>query len=585
MAKVKLLRVTEEGINLVAESARVSGVPLTQSSREIIELITDNDYSSALEHIYFTFDVSEISVALSRELLEHRIACLGGRTQVIIRYKGKIRYVWLRNLHYLSDKSGIEILMQDGSFKRINGFARYPYSGPLYKITLINGANFITDANHPNVTQEGLVKTRDLKVGQDALLFASSGVQNTSRGSYDLGRFAGLYAAEGSTRRGRLNFTFNSNEVEHIDFVKRFGESNLGCSVTIEPKEEEHKCQVYVGSSGIDKWIHNFVEGNTAKDKSVTSHVFDLGKEFLQGFTDGIFDGDGNKRGLLEIRSKQLRDDTANILCYLDKDYLMSDVFHKNRSKKMYQGRRENLKSYRLKRYTSPPKKQRRGTFESPLAKSWADSQGNRWMPIISVEKVRNFKGYIYNIELDEPHLFRLANGIVTHNSHTARSTRYMEEQRFGYHVPEELERKGKAEAAEVYRAAMKNADEAYTKLRELGVAREQARYVLPLALHTHYVVTMNVRSLINFFMLRLCVRASPEIRELAMRMYKICLEEYPDIFSKIWCRGFTLGVCPENEARTNECPFKKILPKKRDIKDTFEEQARRIIEEKLKTF
>lgn len=170
-------------------------------------------------------------------------------------------------------------------------------------------------------------------------------------------------------------------------------------------------------------------------------------------------------------------------------------------------------------------------------------------------------------------------------SSHTARSTRYMEEQGFGYHVPKELERKGEAEAAGIYRAAMKNADEAYTKLRELGVAREQARYVLPLALHTHYVVTMNVRSLINFFMLRLCVRASPEIRELAMRMYKLCLEEYPDILSKIWCRGFTLGVCPENEARPNECPFKKILPKKREIKDTFEEQARRIIEKELKTF
>jgi thymidylate synthase (FAD) len=168
--------------------------------------------------------------------------------------------------------------------------------------------------------------------------------------------------------------------------------------------------------------------------------------------------------------------------------------------------------------------------------------------------------------------------------SHTARSTRYMEEKGFGYYVPKELEQKGKEEAR-IYRDAMKNANEAYTKLRELGIAREQARYVLPLALHTHYVVTMNVRSLINFFMLRLCVRASPEIRELAMRMYKICLEEYPDIFSKIWCRGFTLGVCPENEVRPDECPFKKLVPKKREIKGRFEERARKIIEKELKTF
>lgn len=169
--------------------------------------------------------------------------------------------------------------------------------------------------------------------------------------------------------------------------------------------------------------------------------------------------------------------------------------------------------------------------------------------------------------------------------SHTARSTRYMEEKGFGYYVPRELERKGKEEEARIYREAMKNAKEAYTKLRELGIAKEQARYVLPLALHTHYVVTMNVRSLLNFFMLRLCVRAAPEIRELAMRLYKLCLDEYPAIFSNIWCRGFTLGVCPENEVRPNECPFKKILPKKQEIKGKFEERAKRIIEKELKTF
>ena len=169
--------------------------------------------------------------------------------------------------------------------------------------------------------------------------------------------------------------------------------------------------------------------------------------------------------------------------------------------------------------------------------------------------------------------------------SHTARSTRYMEEKGFGYYLPKELEQKGKGEGdgARIYAEAMKNANDAYTKLRELGVAREQARYVLPMALHTRYVVTINVRSLINFFMLRLCVRASPEIRELAMRMYKICLKEYPDIFSRIWCRGFTLGVCPENEVRPAECPFKMIMPKKHKVKSEFEQQARGIIEEDLK--
>jgi len=164
--------------------------------------------------------------------------------------------------------------------------------------------------------------------------------------------------------------------------------------------------------------------------------------------------------------------------------------------------------------------------------------------------------------------------------SHTARSTRYNGEEEFEYYIPGRLS--SNEEAMRIYREAMKSANEAYVRLRGLGIGKEEARYVLPMALHTHYIVTMNVRSLINFFMLRLCVRASPEMRELAMRMYKICVREYPVIFSSIWCRGFTSGVCPENKARPAECPFSGIISNKQVVKREFEAEARRIIEKEL---
>ena len=47
-------------------------------------------------------------------------------------------------------------------------------------------------------------------------------------------------------------------------------------------------------------------------------------------------------------------------------------------------------------------------------------------------------------------------------------------------------------------------------------VANENARYVLPNASETKIIVTMNVRSLYNFFSKRCCERAQWEIRELA---------------------------------------------------------------------
>lgn len=55
-----------------------------------------------------------------------------------------------------------------------------------------------------------------------------------------------------------------------------------------------------------------------------------------------------------------------------------------------------------------------------------------------------------------------------------------------------------------------------YEKLLAAGVAREQARLVLPLATYTKFYWTCNARSLMNFLALRLDDHAQAEIREYA---------------------------------------------------------------------
>ncbi len=77
--------------------------------------------------------------------------------------------------------------------------------------------------------------------------------------------------------------------------------------------------------------------------------------------------------------------------------------------------------------------------------------------------------------------------------------------------------------------------------------AIEDARYVLPNACETKMVVTMNARSLINFFRLRCCMRAQWEIRKLAMEMYKICYSVAPSVFSSAG-PSCCNGVCGEGK-------------------------------------
>lgn len=62
--------------------------------------------------------------------------------------------------------------------------------------------------------------------------------------------------------------------------------------------------------------------------------------------------------------------------------------------------------------------------------------------------------------------------------------------------------------------------------------AIEDARYVLPNACETKLVFTMNVRTLLNFFEKRCCVRAQWEIRQLANEMLRQCKEISPVLFN-----------------------------------------------------
>ena len=77
--------------------------------------------------------------------------------------------------------------------------------------------------------------------------------------------------------------------------------------------------------------------------------------------------------------------------------------------------------------------------------------------------------------------------------------------------------------------------------------ANEDARFVLPNACETKMVVTMNARSLQNFFHLRCCSRAQWEIRQLAEEMFRLVYPVAPHIFAKAG-PACVSGPCPEGK-------------------------------------
>ncbi len=86
-------------------------------------------------------------------------------------------------------------------------------------------------------------------------------------------------------------------------------------------------------------------------------------------------------------------------------------------------------------------------------------------------------------------------------------------------------------EAMAIWRDFAENVKGAYRALRELGVRKEDARFVLPNAAATRILVTMNFRELLHFFRIRISAPAQWEIREVGVRMLELITPHAPSVF------------------------------------------------------
>jgi thymidylate synthase (FAD) len=170
-----------------------------------------------------------------------------------------------------------------------------------------------------------------------------------------------------------------------------------------------------------------------------------------------------------------------------------------------------------------------------------------------------------------------LTHQLVRHRiaSYSQQSQRYVKESAFDYVIPPSVEED--EDMRREYVAAMKRIQESYDALarslekkgRKGEAANEDARFLLPQAVETKIVVTMNCRELLHFFKERCCVRAQWEIRELAGEMLKICKQRLPAVFSNAGAKCVSLGYCPEGEKFTcRKYPVKReVIGGKHDKK------------------
>ena len=172
--------------------------------------------------------------------------------------------------------------------------------------------------------------------------------------------------------------------------------------------------------------------------------------------------------------------------------------------------------------------------------------------------------------------------------SYSQKSQRYVNENGFEFITPPEIE--GVPEAKEIFDRQMEELTECYNKIAEVLTekhmqtfvsqgfdekaarqkavkkAYEDARFVLPNACETKIVVTMNVRSLFNFFKHRCCSRAQWEIKAVADEMLRLCCEAAPNIFRNAGPSCVMTGRCPEGKMSCGR--IKEVTEYYKELKD-----------------
>lgn len=94
--------------------------------------------------------------------------------------------------------------------------------------------------------------------------------------------------------------------------------------------------------------------------------------------------------------------------------------------------------------------------------------------------------------------------------------------------------------------ALINNISTLYGELRELGISKSDARYIVPQGVETSMNFALDLESLMNFCERRLCFRAQPEVRSVAQEMVRCVVEAEPRLndFFHPYCVGH--GCCKE---------------------------------------
>ena len=226
---------------------------------------------------------------------------------------------------------------------------------------------------------------------------------------HDFARFLGFYFSEGCFSGGCVKFSFNTKEVDYINFVSSYVERAFGVKPKIKNRGNWVEIWCYMNSMGI---LLKELCGHEASQKKVPYFMYRQDKSFVREFVRAVFEGDGHenkneftmvlatKKGMVGL--KILAASLGLHPSYRNSPRFGRDYYTMGISKKLWSDFFIGKKEYGLK-----------GTY-----RVYFERDSKIFYKVKSVDRVP-YVGLVYNLEVEEDQSYT-SDFIAVHNCCTS---------------------------------------------------------------------------------------------------------------------------------------------------------------------
>lgn len=290
-------------------------------------------------------------------------------------------------------------------WSQVRGWSETETAGDTIKITLRSGESFSCTANHQWPLADGrVVRADELRYGTDLFdgdILASTQIPEPENPEgeelEDLAWFAGLYLAEGSISGNCISISGHTKEAWRHERVQAIAKK-YGGSATVN-NDHGDTITVRVHGNIMIGAISHFLTGKKAHGKHINPRVWRSSNRILQSLLNGYLHGDGswddkNSRWRLGFcRNYDLAQDIRTICGRLGLTLTLNPTFAKIGKTKVFESFRGEIRATQSEHHNAKSRQE-----------------------VVRIDK--GWGGTFYDIGIeDEPHLFALASGVLTHNS------------------------------------------------------------------------------------------------------------------------------------------------------------------------